>query len=431
MQIKVTEVEAYIFGEKEDGSIILLAKGDNGQLGKIGQNIQTDRTDPYFGYHGQNTDVAHNDDLSVDVSSMRGTGRAGWNGANNVGKAQEFKGTMTVNIGDTSITADAISINRKSTPLILDLNDDGLDLSSHEDGAHFDLTGDGLADKTAWTKEQDSFDDAFLVWDRNGDGEVNSGKELFGDQHGEADGFDELAKLDSNNDGVINADDRFDMNGDGELDVVMDELKLWADMDADGKVGEGEMKSLAELGLTSIDVTHTGEEGDVTDEFGNDLSMTGGFTREVNGETIEGTMTDVLFVNRDIRKDEVQSLDDISAYLEKKVNDFTDINGEHIKTLGSIPATNSSNVEIRLSSDEANNDVQRLVLENDLAEIDMGLAALNTSLVNEDGTQTQNPSNNQVNNPAGNSDSNLINGQIDDLQRERASILGRIASLNN
>ena len=53
--------------------------------------------------------------------------------------------------------------------------------------------------------------DAFLAIDRNGNGSIDDGTELFGDQNGAAHGFAELAKFDSNHDGVINAqDDDFD-----------------------------------------------------------------------------------------------------------------------------------------------------------------------------------------------------------------------------
>ena len=243
---------------------------------------------------------------------------------------EEFTGG-TVSLGDKEYNV-SHTIIRQGTPLILDLDGDGIDTTSVEDGVDFDLNGDAEVDKTAWTDKQDSFDDAFLVWDRNGDGEINSGKELFGDQHGAEDGFDELAKLDSNNDGVINADDKIDMDGDGVDDSVMETLELWSDMDGDGEVDEGEMRSLAEMGVTSLDATHTGEKGDKLDEHGNDISMVGGFTREVDGEEVEGTMTDVLFQMEDADTT-IKSMDELEMMLMSTTDEYLEIKDNHNKFL--------------------------------------------------------------------------------------------------
>jgi hypothetical protein len=88
-------------------------------------------------------------------------------------------------------------------PLILDLDGNGIDITSVMDGKRFDIDGDGRLDQTAWV----SGGDALLALDRNGDGAINDGRELFGDQNGARDGFAELAKYDDNLDGVIDAAD--------------------------------------------------------------------------------------------------------------------------------------------------------------------------------------------------------------------------------
>ena len=69
------------------------------------------------------------------------------------------------------------------------------------------------------------FDDAFLCLDKNGNGLIDNGSELFGDQYGAQTGFDELAKYDSNKDGIVN-----------ESDEVYSKLLLWSDMNKDGRV---------------------------------------------------------------------------------------------------------------------------------------------------------------------------------------------------
>lgn len=119
---------------------------------------------------------------------------------------------------------------KRVSPLILDLNSDGKDLTDVENGVKFDLDADGIIEKTSWTGIQLDFDDAFLVLDRNNNGLIDDGKELFGDQHGAENGFDELAKFDvpengGNGDRIINKNDK-----------VYNELQLWVDHNKNGIV---------------------------------------------------------------------------------------------------------------------------------------------------------------------------------------------------
>ena len=183
------------------------------------------------------------------------------------------------------------------TPIILDIDGDGIELTSTEDGVVFDLDGDGTQERTSWTAGNQGFDDAFLALDRNGDGEINSGKELFGDQNGAANGYEELAKFDSNQDGQITAEDE-----------IYDELKLWADMDADGKVDDGEIRGLAEMGVESISTGYTGSFGDKKDEHGNDISLESSFTLNVNGESVTRNSVDAFFNTEDLSTSEQVSL---------------------------------------------------------------------------------------------------------------------------
>jgi len=88
-------------------------------------------------------------------------------------------------------------------PLVLDLTGNGIDLTPPERGPRIDLDGDGKIEQTAWVQG----DDALLAMDRDGDGKITSGHELFGQANGGADGFAELAALDDNKDGVIDAQD--------------------------------------------------------------------------------------------------------------------------------------------------------------------------------------------------------------------------------
>ena len=64
------------------------------------------------------------------------------------------------------------------SPIIVDTGRDGYRLTSVKNGVHFDLNADGTPELTAWTR-RDS-DDAFLAMDRNGNGRIDDGTELFG-----------------------------------------------------------------------------------------------------------------------------------------------------------------------------------------------------------------------------------------------------------
>jgi hypothetical protein len=93
-------------------------------------------------------------------------------------------------------------------PLIIDLDGDGIELTAlgvaGEAGASnvfFDYDGDGFAERTGWVKP----DDGILVYDRNGNGQVDDAGELFGSPN--QDGYAVLETLDSNGDGAIDAAD--------------------------------------------------------------------------------------------------------------------------------------------------------------------------------------------------------------------------------
>ena len=144
-----------------------------------------------------------------------------------------FEFSAQINIGG--------EIVKESDPVMFDLDGDGFELSNYRDGANFDLLGNGTKVQTAFV----TGGDAFLALDRNGNGAIDSGKELFGEQHGAANGFAELAKLDDNGDGVINAQDsRFN------------ELLLFRD-NGNGKTEEGELLSLKDAGIAEIRLGYT------------------------------------------------------------------------------------------------------------------------------------------------------------------------------
>ena len=153
-------------------------------------------------------------------------------------------------------------------PIILDLDGDGLETIGLAGNVYFDHDGDGVLTKTGWA----GANDALLVWDRNGNGTIDTGAELFGDFTPLPDGtlapngFAALAALDANGDGVIDASD-----------PAFHELKLWRDTSQDGQTGAGELITLADAGIVSLNLAHTLKNQNLAN--GNQLTREGSFTR--------------------------------------------------------------------------------------------------------------------------------------------------------
>lgn len=171
----------------------------------------------------------------------------------------------------------ALNLIRRIDPLVLDLDGDGIETLGADAGVLFDFDGDGVKTGTGWIKG----DDGFLVLDRNGNGRIDSGAELFGvdtvkrDGKKARNGFDALADLDSNGDGVFDANDE-----------MFSHVRVWQDLNKDGVAQANEMKSLSEHGIRAI-VLKSKEANE--DSNGNLISATGTFIRddgtegEVNG----------------------------------------------------------------------------------------------------------------------------------------------------
>ncbi|RXJ74001.1 hypothetical protein CS022_04945 [Veronia nyctiphanis] len=130
------------------------------------------------------------------------------------------------------------------TPLVLDLDGDGVEtISVDVSKISYDLDADGTSNITGWANS----DDGFLVWDINQDGLINDGSEMFGagtdlaDGTKANDGIEALAQHDLNEDGVIDLHD-----------AIFDQLDVWVDSNMDGITDPGELKTLAELDITSI-----------------------------------------------------------------------------------------------------------------------------------------------------------------------------------
>ena len=126
------------------------------------------------------------------------------------------------------------------SPLIVDLDEDGVETTTVENGIHFDHDANGFAEKSAWVGK----DDGLLVRDINGNGQIDNGTELFGNNtllsNGQkaTNGFEALKDLDSNGDGVFD-----------NQDTAWNEVKVWKDANANGVIDEGELLTLEQAGI--------------------------------------------------------------------------------------------------------------------------------------------------------------------------------------
>jgi len=155
-------------------------------------------------------------------------------------------------------------------PIIISLQDERYQLTNSGNGVWFDLTADGAAEHIPWTHLRG--DEAFLVLDRNRNGVVDDGRELFSHVSpqppplpGEpSHGFRALGIFDE----AINGG-----NGDGvisQLDEIFGYLEMWRDRDHDGETDLGELVSLAAVGLTQVALDYT-DKGAYIDQYGNDF----------------------------------------------------------------------------------------------------------------------------------------------------------------
>lgn len=156
-------------------------------------------------------------------------------------------------------------IPKENCPVLLDLEMDGFHLSGSDPAVQFDIDADGVPDEIAWTKAAE--DDAFLCLDRNHNGIVDDGTELFGyatrllsGERAQV-GYRALAELDHP---VLGG------NGDGKIDsadLMFQSLCVWNDSNRNGFSEAGEVRSAMAAGVVSLDYSYrtTGHR----DSFGN------------------------------------------------------------------------------------------------------------------------------------------------------------------
>jgi hypothetical protein len=155
-----------------------------------------------------------------------------------------FNVSISDTVGMTTVIPYTVTFLRRgfsSPPIVFDLDGDGLELVAFSGSTvEFDMDGDAIRDRTGWV----GADDGMLALDRNGNGTIDDISEISFAGEGAVSDLEGLAAFDSNANGFLDsADERFG------------EFRVWRDANQDGISDAGELLSLADAGIVSVNLT--------------------------------------------------------------------------------------------------------------------------------------------------------------------------------
>lgn len=216
--------------------------------------------------------------LAIRLEQMLGLGQSA--ATQDVPSGNSFQ----LQIEQVAVTQTKIEVNgelpiQEGEPLVLDLDGDGIELRSMEEGVEFDIDNDGKPERTGFVTGAD----ALLALDKNGNRQIDGVRELFGDKTGAKNGFEDLARYDSNGDGVIDRND-----------PIYSKLLLFQDINGDGRSQAGELSSLASRGIVQLSLNPVANPMVVA---GNRITETAEFIRS---DGSKGMIAEAYFRYREV-----------------------------------------------------------------------------------------------------------------------------------
>jgi Ca2+-binding RTX toxin-like protein len=186
--------------------------------------------------------------IKVEISLLK-------NALNLAGSVVEVVGGVVNSVGNVvtntvtntvkTVTNVVKNVWKSFTPLVVNLADDPVHTTTLTKASPlFDMSGDSVKERTGWI----TADEGFLVRDLNGNGKIDSIKEMFSERTSAtaSTAFGALAEIDSNKDGVISS-----------ADANWSTLKVWVDKNSDGETQANELYTLAQLGISNIKLNPT------------------------------------------------------------------------------------------------------------------------------------------------------------------------------
>lgn len=235
-----------------------------------------------------------------------------------------------------------------TSPLVVDLDGDGVETISTQAGVHFDHDSNGFAEKTGWVGR----DDGLLVRDINGNGQIDDGTELFGNNsvlsNGQkaANGFEALKDLDSNGDGVFNIQD-----------TAWNGVKVWKDSNQNGIVDQDELLTLEQAGISEFDLNYQSQP--IKDANGNQHKQTSTITK-ADGTT--STVTDVWF-----ESDHANTVDKADVVIPEEIKNLPEVAGfgnvHSLQTAMALDSTGKLKALIEEYTTETNAETRSALLD--------------------------------------------------------------------